>query len=147
MALRPGDFHPTSAFAAPRGFVVWSTPSPWSRDFRCPPSALYTFPLARAWLGVGSDNGPGRSPSLTGFTSRISSRGLNTSLSPLCLPISPLGLERDVTRSPLDVPPAISRRHRMTVRTKQAQIRQLVVVAVAVTMIKLERNARAAPRR
>src|SRR5258706_12550688 len=53
-ALRPGDFRTTSAFAAPCGFVVWSTPSPWSRDFRRPPSALYTFPrlqgLARRWL-------------------------------------------------------------------------------------------------
>jgi hypothetical protein len=39
-------------------FGVWSTPSPWPRGGRCPPSALYTFPrtgrpagLARRWLG------------------------------------------------------------------------------------------------
>ena len=43
--LRAADFLPTSAFAAAHcAFVVWSTPSPWSFDFRCPPSALYTFP-------------------------------------------------------------------------------------------------------
>jgi len=38
-------------------FVVWSTPSPLLVSFRCPPSALYTFPsiilkgLARRCLG------------------------------------------------------------------------------------------------
>src|SRR5690242_13364433 len=54
-ALRPADFRPTSAFAAPRGFVGWSTPSPWPRGFRRPPSALYTFPQeSQAWLGVRS---------------------------------------------------------------------------------------------
>jgi hypothetical protein len=46
---------------------------------------------------------PGRPPSLTGYTSRISSGGLNTSLSPLCIPISPLGLRADVTRQSIFV--------------------------------------------
>jgi hypothetical protein len=73
--LRAVDFHSTSAFAAPSivaRFVVWSTPSPWPRGFRCPPSALYTFPLAGAWLGVSSNTRSGPSPTLTGFTSKIS---------------------------------------------------------------------------
>jgi hypothetical protein len=41
----------------PRPFVVWSTPSPWPKGFRCPPSALYTFPdvSAWAWLGVSTE--------------------------------------------------------------------------------------------
>jgi len=52
MASRPGDFRTTTAFAAPRGFVAWSTPSPSSRDLRRPPSALYTFLAIEAWLGV-----------------------------------------------------------------------------------------------
>jgi transposase len=46
--LRAVDFLITSAFAALSAlslrFVVWSTPSPWPCGFRCPPSALYTFP-------------------------------------------------------------------------------------------------------
>jgi hypothetical protein len=65
---------------------------------RCPPSALYAFPsnaffIRRAWFGVNSTNWgtwSGPSPSLTGFTSGVSPRGLNFS-SPLCLPIPPPG--------------------------------------------------------
>ena len=75
---RGGGFSYHFGFRRPvAGFVVWSTPSPSSFDIRCPPSALYTFPCVQ---GLGSalarTNGPGPSPSLTGFTSRISSRGL-----------------------------------------------------------------------
>jgi len=50
---------------------------------------------SRAWLGISSDLRPGPSPSLTGFTSGVSLRGLKFGLSPLRLPISPLGLERN----------------------------------------------------
>ena len=46
---------------------------------------------SRAWLGISSDLRPGPSPSLTGFTSGVSSGGLKFGLSPLRLPISPLG--------------------------------------------------------
>jgi hypothetical protein len=54
--LRAADFPPTSAFAAPM-------PGSWSgarlhhgrlRGFRCPPSALYTFPLWHRGLGSAS---------------------------------------------------------------------------------------------
>ena len=97
--LRAADFRTTSTFVAPahrlRGFVVWSTPSPWPHGCRCPPSALYTFPrVAWAWFGVSSSGKrTGPSPSLTGFTSQISPRGLKwIRLSPLRLPIPPLGL-------------------------------------------------------
>lgn len=44
-----------------------------------------------AWLGISSDGRPGPSPSLTGFTSRVSPGGLKLGLSPLRLPIPPLG--------------------------------------------------------
>lgn len=44
-----------------------------------------------AWLGISSDLRPGPSPSLTGFTSGVSPGGLKFGLSPLRLPISPLG--------------------------------------------------------
>ena len=59
-------------------FVVWSTPSPWPCGCRCPPSALYTFPSAG---GLGSALArarccPGRSPTLTGVTRRVSPAGL-----------------------------------------------------------------------
>ena len=46
---------------------------------------------SRAWLGISSDLRPGPSPSLTGFTSGVSPGGLKFGLSPLRLPISPLG--------------------------------------------------------
>ena len=58
--LKAADFPATSAFAAPgrirRGFVVWSTPSPWpvkavgARRLLSTPSPA----LAGAWLGVSS---------------------------------------------------------------------------------------------
>src|SRR6185369_6102867 len=109
-AFRPGDFLPTSAFAAPRGFVVWSTPSPWPCGFRCPPSALYTFPC-----GLGSafarTSRPGRSPSLTGFTSSISRRGLNFHKSPAST-ISPPGQAPCYARRP--APAALLRALGMT---------------------------------
>lgn len=93
-----GGFSCHFGFRRPRAkrfarFVVWSTPSPWSCDFRCPPSALYTFPEVSG-LGSASTRArrSGSSPTLTGFTSKISRRGLNFScLSPLRLPIPPLG--------------------------------------------------------
>ena len=80
-------------------FVVWSTPSPWCDvpHVRCPPSALYAFPSDNLSDKLGSastrPNGghwSGPSPTLTGFTSGVSPRGLNYS-SPLCLPIPPPG--------------------------------------------------------
>ena len=43
--------HPTTAFAAPFGFVGWTIPSPPSKTLGCLPSSLYTFPI-RAWLGI-----------------------------------------------------------------------------------------------
>lgn len=67
--------HPTSAFAAPFGFVGWTIPSPRSsfRFRRCLPSSLYTFPEIRAWLGIAIsashlDLQKQVSPNLTGFT-------------------------------------------------------------------------------
>jgi hypothetical protein len=81
--LRAADFPTTSAFAAPGAL-----PGSWSGarlhhglfGFRCPPSALYTFPRAKRGLGSASARArtPGPSPSLTGFTSRISPRGLKS---------------------------------------------------------------------
>jgi|GEM_PF-7042015 len=50
---------------------------------------------SRAWLGISSDLRPGPSPSLTGFTSGVSSGGLKFGLSPLRLPISPPGQNRE----------------------------------------------------
>ena len=41
--------HPTSAFAAPFGFVGWTIPSPRHGGL---PSSLYTFPRLGAWLGI-----------------------------------------------------------------------------------------------
>src|SRR5690606_14262477 len=52
-----------------------------------------SFGEPEAWLGVGSDRGPGRSPNLTGATPGVSPGGLKSS-SPLCLPISPPGRGR-----------------------------------------------------
>ena len=46
---------------------------------------------SRAWLGISSNLRSGPSPSLTGFTSRVSPRRLKFGLSPLRLPIPPLG--------------------------------------------------------
>jgi len=46
---------------------------------------------SRAWVGISLDLRPGPSSSLTGFTSGASSGGLKFGLSPLRLPISPLG--------------------------------------------------------
>lgn len=97
-SLAAEDFLPTSAFAAvafeEAAFVVWSTPSPWPFGLRCSPSGLCTLPGSFA-SGLGSalarTHRPGSSSSLTGFTSRISPRGLKFGLSPLRLPIPPLG--------------------------------------------------------
>jgi hypothetical protein len=55
---RETDFLTTSTFAAAAhqswaSFVVWTVPSPWPFSRRRHPSSLYTFPLARAWLGIG----------------------------------------------------------------------------------------------
>src|SRR5690606_15240160 len=50
---------------------------------------------SRAWLGISSDLRPGPSPSLTGFTSGVSPGGLKFGLSPLRLPISPPGQNRE----------------------------------------------------
>src|SRR5690606_34501563 len=73
----------------PQPFVVWSTPSPW-RSCAVGARRLLSTPSFRerkAWLGVGADRSPGRSPTLTGATPGVSPGGLNYS-SPLCLPIS-----------------------------------------------------------
>ena len=84
MALRPGDFRTTSAFAAPCGFVVWSTPSPSRCRIRCPPSALYTFLVARLGSALSrSQPRPGISPNLTGFIAPVSRRALNLIKSPV----------------------------------------------------------------
>ncbi len=42
--------HPTTAFAAPFGFVGWTIPSP--SKLRGLPSSLYTFLIKEAWLGI-----------------------------------------------------------------------------------------------
>ena len=81
MTVRSRDFLATSTFAASALalFVVWSTPSPWPGGRRCPPSALYTFPTMEAGLGSAlarMPEHPGRSPTLTGFTSGVSPRRL-----------------------------------------------------------------------
>ena len=54
-AFKGGGFSYHFGFRRPArcGFVVWSTPSPWPCGFRCPPSALYTFPC-NALRGLGS---------------------------------------------------------------------------------------------
>lgn len=49
------SLHPTSAFAAPCGFVGWTLPSPWVKTCRRELSSLYTFPsrgLARRCHGM-----------------------------------------------------------------------------------------------
>ena len=69
------------SFAALGARRLLSTPSEESFD-------------PRAWLGISSDLCPGPSPSLTGFTSGVSSGGLKFGLSPLRLPISPPGQNR-----------------------------------------------------
>jgi hypothetical protein len=62
--------HPTSAFAAPSGFVVWTFPSPFGfRRVRCLPSSLYTFSIAGAWLGITTAKA---SPTLTGKHIQVS---------------------------------------------------------------------------
>jgi hypothetical protein len=101
-SLAAEDFLTTSAFAA----VLHEAGRSWSgarlhhslstvgaRRLLSTPSLGPFDP--RAWLGISSDLRPGPSPSLTGFTSRISPRGLKFGLSPLRLPIPPLG--RDAT--------------------------------------------------
>ena len=55
MALRPADFHTTSAFAAPlAGFVVWTIPSPFpTRGLGA--ARLVSTPSRKffqAWLGI-----------------------------------------------------------------------------------------------
>ena len=102
--LKAADFPATSAFAAPNHL----RPGSWSgarhhhgpEGCRCPPSALYTFPRPVQGLGSASARSaktPGPSPSLTGFTPEISSRGLKLlRLSPLRLPIPPLGHQLSV---------------------------------------------------
>ncbi len=79
-ALRRGIFLPLRLSPPAHAlFVVWSTPSPWPCDRRCPPSALYTFPDVESGLGSALariPGHPGLSPTLTGFTSDVSLRRL-----------------------------------------------------------------------
>jgi hypothetical protein len=64
--------HPTMAFATLASAVIrlgglmgWTLSSPWAFAVRWLPLSLYTFPIARAWLGVGIVDRRKRSPSLT----------------------------------------------------------------------------------
>jgi hypothetical protein len=70
-------------FRRQRGRCSWSGARlhPSLDGRRCPPSALYTFPQRLSASGLGSALArtlahPGRSPTLTGFTSRVSPEGL-----------------------------------------------------------------------
>jgi len=47
------------------GLMGWTLSSPWAFAGRWLPLSLYTFPIARAWLGVGIVDRRKRSPSLT----------------------------------------------------------------------------------
>ncbi len=82
-AIASGGFSSYFGFRRRRAsaaFVVWSTPSPWPCGFRCPPSALYTFP---DFSGLGSALAricPGPSPSLTGFAFGLSPERLKFQL-------------------------------------------------------------------
>ena len=75
-------------------------PLPWARRAcRQEPSSLYTFPVARAWLGVATGLGPEGSPTLTpfsrGFRIRLPSERrhsfypLNYGEKPTMLPAAP----------------------------------------------------------
>jgi hypothetical protein len=58
---------------------------------RPPPSTLYTFPLARAWLGVTSTSSSGASPTLTGFTPDVSDSGAQIFIKSAVSTVSPPG--------------------------------------------------------
>ena len=97
-SLAAEDFLPTSAFAADLHGAgrSWSgarlhhsLSAVGARRLLSTPS-LEPFG-SRAWLGISSNLRSGPSPSLTGFTSRVSPRRLKFGLSPLRLPIPPLG--------------------------------------------------------
>ena len=97
-SLAAEDFLPTSAFAAVphRAGRSWSgarlhhsLAAVGARRLLSTPSLGSFDP--RAWLGISSNLRSGPSPSLTGFTSGVSPGGLKFGLSPLRLPIPPLG--------------------------------------------------------
>ena len=56
-SLRKPDFASHYGFrhdaAIARRFVGWTLSSPWADAVRWLPLSLYTFPITRAWLGVG----------------------------------------------------------------------------------------------